>query len=231
MWLSRWRSSTVTNARLLPPNATALERAVADSTATPLDPSVLRTLWSADHCPAPLLPYLAWAMSVDGWEFAQTDAQRRQLVRESLALHRRKGTPWAVKRALDIIGFDNARLDEHPAAAHWAEFDLAVVVEDRPLDDAAVADALRMVALFKAERSHLRRFQAIQRVRGPLYVAAASCLGETIRVMPYQPRDLQLPRLPFTVGAAITLVEVVHIRPRTRSYDGTAHYNGTHAFG
>ncbi|QDQ28308.1 phage tail protein I [Chitinimonas arctica] len=201
------------SAKLLPSNATALERAVADSTASPLDPSVLRTLWSADHCPAPLLPYLAWAMSVDGWAYALTDAQRRQLIRESLALHRKKGTPWAIQRALGILGFAEARLIEHPPGAHWAEFDVQLMLRNAE-DQAAVGNALSVIDLWKPQRSHLRRLAAIQQVPGTLKVAAATCLGETSRVMPYQLRLLSAPSLPLTLAATTTLVEVLRIRPR-----------------
>ncbi|QDQ24927.1 phage tail protein I [Chitinimonas arctica] len=201
------------SAKLLPSNATALERAVADSTASPLDPSVLRTLWSADHCPAPLLPYLAWAMSVDGWAYALTDAPRRQLIRESLALHRKKGTPWAIQRALGILGFAEARLIEHPPGAHWAEFDVQLMLRNAE-DQAAVGNALNVIALWKPERSHLRRLAAIQQVSGTLKVAAATCLGETSRVMPYQLRRLSAPPLLLYLAATTTLVEVLRIRPR-----------------
>lgn len=54
---------------LLPPNATELERALEllidariGDISTPL-----RDLWSAENCPEALLPWLAWALSVDQW--------------------------------------------------------------------------------------------------------------------------------------------------------------------
>lgn len=43
---------------------------------------------------------------IEGGQLAQTDDERRRLIRESIALHRKKGTPWAVKRALALFGID-----------------------------------------------------------------------------------------------------------------------------
>ncbi|MBI3143824.1 MAG: phage tail protein I, partial [Pseudogulbenkiania sp.] len=87
------------SAQLLPPNRTALEAALADILTIDLDPSVIRTLWDSDRCPSSLLPWLAWAVSVDSWELANTDADRRALIRRSIELHRHKGTAWAAEEA------------------------------------------------------------------------------------------------------------------------------------
>lgn len=61
-----------------------------------------------DTVPAAWLPELGrqfHIMPLEGWQFATSDADRRRLIRESIALHRKKGTSWAVKRALQIAGF------------------------------------------------------------------------------------------------------------------------------
>ena len=77
------------SADLLPPNSTALERALAEAgSPRDINPEVIRTLWSAEHCPPECLPYLAWSLSVDFWELATTDAQRRELIRGAIQWHR-----------------------------------------------------------------------------------------------------------------------------------------------
>jgi len=62
-------------------------------------------LWSADNCPAELLGYLAWSFSVEVWDPSWTEAQRRAVLKESVTIHRLKGTVGAVRRALEAIGF------------------------------------------------------------------------------------------------------------------------------
>jgi len=49
-----------------------------------------------------------------GWVLASTTEQRRQLVKNSIELHRVAGTPFAVKRALESVGYPNATIEENP---------------------------------------------------------------------------------------------------------------------
>lgn len=89
---------------LLPPNRTPLEAALADATTFDLDPTPLRYLADSTRCPAALLPWLAWAMSVDGWDEAMAEQPRRELLRRSVEIHKHKGTAGAVRRALGALG-------------------------------------------------------------------------------------------------------------------------------
>ena len=54
---------------LLPPNASALERAIA-ATGAGIDtlPVAVRDVWNPATCPVALLPWLAWALAVDEWD-------------------------------------------------------------------------------------------------------------------------------------------------------------------
>jgi len=97
---------------LLPPNSTQLEHALAASSDVDQLPVELRTLWSAEHCPAAFLPYLAWTLSVDFWNMATTEAQQRSLIAGAIAWHRKRGTPWAIKQALAAIGYPVLELVE-----------------------------------------------------------------------------------------------------------------------
>ncbi|WP_440029816.1 phage tail protein I [Chromobacterium amazonense] len=89
---------------LLPPNRTPLEAALADACVADLDVSPLRGLADSARCPAALLPWLAWSMSVDSWDEALTERQQRALIRESIPIHKHKGTAGAVRRAMAALG-------------------------------------------------------------------------------------------------------------------------------
>jgi len=90
---------------LLPPNATKLERDIEQVTAAKYDvPDHIRDVWNADTCPAHLLPWLAWAMSVDNWDSQWPEQVKRDTIKNSIAVHQRKGTVAAVRTALDALG-------------------------------------------------------------------------------------------------------------------------------
>lgn len=64
--------------------------------------------------PAASLEFLADHFSLfgDGWQFATTDIDKRQLIKEAIAIHRHKGTPWAIKRVLHLLGYGDCEIDE-----------------------------------------------------------------------------------------------------------------------
>lgn len=99
---------------ILPPSSTPLERALDQTAGARLAalPAVVASLWNADTCPAVLLPYLAWAMSVDEWNDGWGVEKKRAVIKESRHIHQHKGTLSAIKRALAAIGQPDATIIE-----------------------------------------------------------------------------------------------------------------------
>nr|WP_227417171.1 phage tail protein I [Stenotrophomonas indicatrix] len=92
------------SANLLPPNATRAERALSRAiVARPL-PVDITALWDADRCPAALLPWLAWALSVDEWKAYWPEPIKRARVRAAIAIQRRKGTAGSVRDVVAAFG-------------------------------------------------------------------------------------------------------------------------------
>ena len=89
---------------LLPPNSTAQERALEASVErmATLPVHIDRT-WDPTRCPAKLLPWLAWALSVDEWNAEWPEETKRDAIAASPEVHRKKGTAGALKRALRAL--------------------------------------------------------------------------------------------------------------------------------
>lgn len=90
---------------LLPSNASKLDRSIEKviehCTQFPVD---VRDLWDPWRCPFELLPWLAWAYSVDSWSEHWPEQTKRRVVDSSFQVHQHKATPFAVQRALDALG-------------------------------------------------------------------------------------------------------------------------------
>ncbi|STH81317.1 tail protein I (GpI) [Escherichia coli] len=70
------------NDRLLPVGSSPLEVAAAAAfSEIQRVPVPLRTLWNWRTCPVKLLPYLAWALSVDRWDEKWPEATKRSGLR------------------------------------------------------------------------------------------------------------------------------------------------------
>jgi len=97
---------------LLPPNTTQLERAIEKAQLRFTPSATVLTLWNARTCPVNLLPVLAWASSIEDWDYQWPEQQKRDAIEASPDLHRRKGTPYAIKAALSVRGQPDALLIE-----------------------------------------------------------------------------------------------------------------------
>ena len=106
---------------LLPPNASALERAVEGAIRARLEavPVPLATLWNPDTCPVALLPWLAWALSIDEWDDTWIEAQQRAVIRESYAVHALKGTVHSIKAMLRAAGYGECDIQEGLDARYY----------------------------------------------------------------------------------------------------------------
>jgi phage tail P2-like protein len=122
-----------------------------------------------ESVPAEWLPELGrqfHIMSLEGWQFAATDADRRRLIRESIKLHRKKGTPWAVKRALAISGIKAELAEWWQQAPAGAPFTFTV-------DIAAGQPAAREPAAFEAAQRHVDEWKPVSRHASYRIAAAA----------------------------------------------------------
>ncbi len=87
---------------LLPINASGFEQSLEQSCNRVSDvPVAIRDVWSSDTCPTDLLPYLAWAFSVDEWNSEWSETIKRRHVKNAIRIHRIKGTRGAVDRGIE----------------------------------------------------------------------------------------------------------------------------------
>lgn len=188
-------------ATLLPPNATQLERSLEQATARLADVTTpIVDLWDPQACPAALLPWLAWALSVDRWDSAWSEAAKRAAIAGSIELHRHKGTRLSVETVL--ASFDQLlELVEWWQAPGEAPHTFDVIL---PLDGAggtrstaAFAEAIiREVARVKPARSHMRMVQALE-TAGQIGVIAAARFTEFRRDDAVAAADTSLPWATF----------------------------------
>lgn len=149
---------------LLPYNATDQERALEETTARISDVSVIvREVWNPDTCPSNVLPWLAWAFSVDDWDTNWTDEQKRQVIKQSVYSQRIKGTIGAVTRQLAALGYQIQILEwfqQSPQGAPYT-FDVYITANQHQLAQNDFNKVLEVINTNKNLRSHLDKTQLI----------------------------------------------------------------------
>jgi phage tail P2-like protein len=189
------------SSHLLPPSATEQERAISLATARLGDvPTGARQAWNPDTCPVELLPWLAWAFSVDEWDPNWTEAEKRGVINNSFFVHRHKGTIGAIRRALEPLGYliDVVEWWETTPKGEPYTFSIVMGTGSKPVTPDLYDKVERIVLTYKNLRSHLRNLTVKTEIRGKSFAGALLQDGNETTVYPYNISEIQ------SVGHAVT---------------------------
>lgn len=157
------RTSRSNRAHLLPPNANAHERAVSLATSFGDDilPEDIKSLWNLEKADVRFLSFLAWGLHLDSWRDDLDERTKRQLIADSFAWHRLKGTVWSVKFILADLGLTTVIREWWEIGTAPHTFAIEAYYDGNPADiksflgpdtESFLVDALYQT---KPERSHL----------------------------------------------------------------------------
>jgi phage tail P2-like protein len=180
---------------LLPPNATALERAAAVALTQLAEiPVPLRTLWNPDTCPVDLLPYLAWTFSVDRWDSTWSESTKREVIRGSFFVHKRKGTISALRRVVEPLGYLLRVVEWWQTEPNGpaGTFRLDIGVLSTGISDDTYIELERLIDDAKPVSRHLTGLAINLESRGNLHIGAASYSGDAMTVYPFAPGPIEV---------------------------------------
>ncbi|QLP41436.1 phage tail protein I [Klebsiella grimontii] len=151
----------------------------------------LRTLWTPTACPVDLLPYLAWALSVDRWDRDWPAERKIAAIQKSYWLHRRKGTRAAVRRVVEDMGFSATFAEWFDVGDEPGTFRLEVDVNEVGLTQKTFSELNRLIDDAKPVSRHMAQFSIAAKVNGDIHIGSASFAGEIISIYPekYEPED------------------------------------------
>lgn len=199
--------------RLLPVGSSQLEVAAARACASiERAPVPLRTLWNAMTCPLNLLPYLAWAFSVDRWDERWPEETKRRVVANAHFVHRHKGTISALRRVVEPLGYlievrEWWQLNEAPGT-----FRLVVGVLDTGITDEMYRELERLIADAKPASRHMIGLTINLMTSGTAYLSASSYSGDALTVYPYLPEMITVGGADYR-GAAVHLIDNMRVNP------------------
>lgn len=203
---------------LLPKNANELEQRTAEALAEIRRvPIPLRDLISPDRCPEPLLPYLAWAFSVDRWHADWPVETKRKAIKDAYFVHAHKGTIGAVRRVVETLGYalDISEWWQQEPAGTPGTFSIGIDQGDMPMPDKIQRELQHLVEDAKPVSRQFDHITIRGRLLGPSCIAAALVSSDTVDliypkryVTDLAPRERQIGRLHTFVNQ--TLPEAVN---------------------
>lgn len=162
---------------ILPGNLSELERDLESSLAEARAaiPVPIETIWNPYQCPIPLLPYLAWAVSVDHWQASWPEHTKRSVIAKSLEVHEIKGTRRALEKALSAIDIDINVVEwfEMDPPAKRGTFQITANLSDRGITEGEYQNVKKVIDTAKNVRSHYDLKLALSNKSAvPLYALA-----------------------------------------------------------
>ncbi|MEX0738170.1 MAG: phage tail protein I [Pseudohongiella sp.] len=198
---------------LLPNNATPLERSAAEALAEiQRVPIPMRTLWNPHTCPAKLLPYLAWAFSVDRWDPDWTEADKRDVIASSFYVHKKKGTISALRRVVEPFGFV-LKVDEWWQMEPTGEpgtFAMDISVLEEGISEQTYEEMERLIADAKPVSRHLVGLAIKLSISGNVHIGATEYSGDNLTVYPLPPGPIEVGGNAY-VGSGQHIIDTVSV--------------------
>lgn len=155
-----------------------------------------------DVLPEKVLDLLAWQWHVDFYEPAVMSPElKRKLIRESIALHRIKGTKAAVELALRMIYYTGEVTEWFEYGGEPYYFRVSGIRPDNVRSE-ELSNVLRLIYMMKNERSWLENIDFVRPVRIGMYYGALSSSDKQYRIGPLQAKDAVI-RGGMHYGAAV----------------------------
>lgn len=205
-------------AAILPPESTPLERALLSvelASLAEVDPALIATIWNPWTCPAILLPWLAWALSVDIWSDDWSEIEKRREIALSPMLHRLKGSVWAVKTAAERLGLPIELTEwwETVPSGRRGTFSVFLDVSGVNETTAIRAEASARIRTSKP-KSRVVALQLGISETGPLGISAATLTTTTIIADPFVLGGPIDEPGPLGIAAATRTISTIIAEPR-----------------
>jgi len=164
-----------------------------------------------DELDEDIVDLLAWQYHVDFYDDELTLTQKRELVKQAIDWHRRKGTPSAVKDAVSTV-FSNGVVTE------WFDYDgepyyFRVTTDEVVSDATAYSRLVKLINTVKNTRSWLEAIILQRTWSGNMYFGSALVSGKTLTLSPKafvmdKVKGLNYYGTALHVGKTLTLKEV-----------------------
>jgi phage tail P2-like protein len=178
---------------LLPLNSTQLERAMEaaffEKTIVPL-----RDLYNPDTCPVHLLPHLAWAWSVDRWDYRWSEATKRAAIKASFYIHKHKGTIGAIRRVVEPLGYLIEIVEWFKTVPEGGPgtFALKIGVLDTGITEEMYQELERLIDDAKPVTRHMTGLAISLETQGNLNVGVTLYDGDELDIFPPEMQDIEI---------------------------------------
>lgn len=195
------------------PEINALGRAIAEQlqiTAKQIRKNIIYA--RIDELDEQTLDILAYDLHVDWYDYSYPIEVKRRTIKDSVKIHRRLGTKYAVETALGAV-FPGTRVEE------WFEyggdpytFRVIINATENGVTAAQQAAVLERVIFYKNLRSHLEAVRFKVEQKAAVHIGGVHSIGTRLEVWPYLAGNIETRGTLFVAGS-LSFARRLEIRP------------------
>lgn len=159
------------------------------------------------------LDHLAKHFHVDFYDSTLQREQKINLIRNSYQAHLYKGTPYAVRLALDSLNLDGEIKEWFQYDGEPFTFQVKLELSNVGITESAINMFERLIDAYKNKRSHLKNIQLGLRSTAHAYLPSASISGERLGTFP-EVKTLSISRHITSVSSAVQCTEELTAKPK-----------------
>lgn len=202
------------SSRLLPTGSSPLELAAAEACAQiEYVPIPIRQLWNPDLCPVNLLPYLAWAFSVDRWDKYWPEKAKRDAIKSAMFIHKHKGTIGSLRRVVEPLGYLIRVVEWWKTNETAGTFRLDIGVLETGITEEMYQELEALIFDAKPASRHLVGLTIQLETCAKFYCSASYYSGDSLTVYAYTPPVISVSGLKVQ-GAALHLIDEMRVNPQ-----------------
>ncbi|WP_336634893.1 phage tail protein I [Lysinibacillus fusiformis] len=150
----------------------------------------ISNLYLLKDAPSLLVDFLAFEKHVDFYE-GLTLEEKKNVVRNALHVHRKKGTKFALLRVFELLNLQGHIEEWFEYGGDPYYFKARIDVSDKGVDDTTIRLLERLIKTYKNNRSWLEVLDIILTSKqNKVYIGTATLTGEEIVVYPYTVTNL-----------------------------------------
>lgn len=173
----------------------------------------ISNLVNIDAIPGELLDLLAFEKHVDFYQSNLPIEQKRNLVKSSISLHRKKGTPAAIQEVFKKLALDSKLKEWFQYGGEPYYFKIEVNIKDKSVSEETFSSLITMINEYKNTRSHLEKIDVFFTTNCQTYIGACSIFGEEITVYPWQITNIDTKGI-YRVGSGQQFFDTTTIFPK-----------------
>ncbi len=169
-----------------------------------------------------VIDLLAWQFHIEGYELAETEEEKRALVKKAIELHRYKGTRWAIKKVFEVLGI-NAEIQE------WFEYGgepykFKVLLKSVVQDEDTYRKLIELINEYKNTRSWLDSIGIHREHTAQLYYGFAAKDGKYYTIGLHVHVDIDKTNVYFAMAQRTAMSTTIGVYNPTIKVDPSSYY-------